>query len=87
MCPAGMGLEEEPQESGFLPDSLHSYGEWPSGEAGVEELQNLSEQQSSLLLTYVVSFSNHLLCQQEPCSSICCHLCPTRIQKSKQAQS
>lgn len=54
MCPAGVGLEEEPQEeSGFPPDSLHSYGERPSAEAGMEELQNLGEQQSqsSLLLT------------------------------------
>lgn len=77
-------LGEEPQEeSGSLPDSLHRHGEWPSGDAAVEELQNLSEQQSrsALSLTHVVSYSNHLLCQQEPCPSILalsvtCHLCP-----------
>lgn len=64
--------------------------------AGMEELQNLSEQQSwsSLLLTRMVSYSDHLSCQQEQCPSMLAlwGLSPltnragSRTQKSKQAQ-
>lgn len=62
----------------------------------MEELQNLSEQQSrsSLLLTHMVPYSDHLSCQQEQCPSMLAlwGLSPlpnwagSRTQKSKQAQ-
>lgn len=44
--PAGMMEEEPSEESGLLLNSLHSYGEWPSWEAGLEKLLNLNKQQA-----------------------------------------